>query len=143
MAVMGPVETAIRAGILQGQSLHTAGRGARFLVADFTETDAVLMLAPDSRDGPYRTPLPWDVLEDVVRQFRGRGWVRVTGDRSSPDKHTFAGFVQTYGYGGRAAGTYVAVLLEAAGVVELDHRRPLRLRVTLPDTTAAATDLDW
>ena len=66
------------------------------------------------------TPLPWKALEEVPELLRGRGWVRI-GSFYSMD--SVAGTLDAHlkQYLARATAGWVAVVLEKAGVVDVDR----------------------
>lgn len=120
----GPVEQAIRAALRPGDLLRTpTGRG-RFEVGPLDGHVLVLLL------GEQRawTPLRWECLEGVVDFLRGRGWVPVgTIYDTSADPNTLDGYLK--GCIKRATAGWVAVVLERAGVVDVDRGRPARVRL--------------
>jgi hypothetical protein len=70
-------------------------------------------------------------LEGVPELLRDRGWMRVGANR---DVHgnpgTLDGYLKTCLK--RQAANYVAVVLERAGVLELDRGTPARVRLSMP-----------
>lgn len=124
---MGPVESAVRSRCRSGDRLKTpTGRG-EFSIARIDETGVVLLLGAQEA----WTPLSWSCLEGVP-QFLGRDqWVPI-GSRfdSSPDPQTLDGNLK--GCLKRSTAGWVAVLLEHAGVVEIDRGRPARVRRVEP-----------
>lgn len=121
---MGPVERAVRGSVTPGDALRTpTGRGV-FTVARYTNDALVLLLGAKEA----WTPLPWAALEEVPNLLRGRGWVRiggsydVVGTQGTLDAHLKR-------YLTRATAGWVAVVLEEAGIIELDRARPARVRL--------------
>ena len=95
-------------------------------MADISDEGVVLLLG----EKEARTPLSWACLEGVADFLAGAGWVTVGGvydTGGSPG--TLDGYLK--GWIKRATAGWVAVLLEAAGVVELDRARPARIRLAL------------
>jgi hypothetical protein len=93
-------------------------------VAEYRTDSAVLLIGGKEA----WTPLPWDAFEAIPDFLRGRGWVRVGGVfevNGNPD--TLDGFLKKYLK--RATAGWVAVILERAGVVEVDRARPARVRL--------------
>ncbi len=72
---MGPVESAIRDRIGEGQELHTPARKARFVVDRIDERGVVLLLGK----GGWPTRLSWECLEGVAPFLSGRGWIVIGG----------------------------------------------------------------
>ena len=110
--------------VVPGAGLRTpTGRG-RFSVARYTTDGLVLLLG----DKEAWTPLPWNALEQVPNFLRDRGWVAIAGaysTESTPgtlDAHLKA-------YMKRATAGWVAVVLETAGVLQIDRSRPTRVRL--------------
>ena len=121
---MGPVEQAVRAHVHDGMELETPGRGKPFEVQRLHGRGIVLLLG----EGRWETSIPWEALEGVVDLLRGRGWVRTTGSFApEPDTETLSGFLKQHV--NRETANWVAVVLEEAGVLEIDRSRPLRARL--------------
>ncbi len=74
------------------------------------------------------TPIPWAALEGVPELLRGLGWVQVGGvfDVQGPEG-TFDAYLK--GFPQRVTAGWVAVVLERAGVVDLDRSRPARVQL--------------
>lgn len=119
----GPVETAIRAHISPGTRLPTPTGRATFTVHELNPRGIVFLLGPKQA----WTPLSWDCLEGIPAVLRNRGWVRiganrdVAGNPGTLDAH-LKGCLK------RQTADYVAVVLERAGLVDLDRDRPARVR---------------
>ncbi len=103
--------------------LTPTGRG-RCSVARIDEKGVVLLLGKQEA----WTPLTWACLEGVPRFLAGKGWVPI-GSRyeTAADPGTLDGYLK--GCLKRATAGWVAVLLEGAGVVEIDRERPARVRL--------------
>lgn len=121
---MGPVEQAVRGRLRPGTRLHTPSRPAPFLLSATDNRGVILDLAMR-----YRTPVSWACLEGVVPFLRGRGWVRCAG-RHSVDSQpgSLDEYVKRHGPA-RDVTNWVAVVLEQAGVAELDVGPPLMIRL--------------
>jgi hypothetical protein len=119
------VQRAIRASLAPGEPLATpTGRG-QFSVAEFRSDAIVLLLGAKEA----WTPLPWEALEAVPDVLRGRGWVPIGGGYEvEGDPGTLDGHLK--GYMQRATAGWVAVVLERAGVIEIDRSRPARVRLS-------------
>lgn len=115
-----PVETAIRATIHEGDCLNTPAQGKPFGVAKMSGDGIVLEL------GEQRTPtrFTWACLEGVLPFLEKHGRVPITGSGMSKEivQGTLDGYLKGYVY--RYTASYVAALLEKAGVVTIDTTRP-------------------
>lgn len=119
---MGPVESAIRQRLAPGQSLRTS-QGAAFEIARIDSRGVALLF------GASRTPtrLSWSCLEGVLPYLDGRGWVRIGGAYDvAGDVGTLDGYLKRHIK--RATAGWVAVLLEEAGVVDVDRARPAQVK---------------
>lgn len=115
----GRVEQAVRASVAPGEPLNTpTGRGA-FSIARYTTEGLVLLLGAKEA----WTPLPWTALEQIPDLLRGRSWVRI-GSSYSTD--AVAGSLDEHlkRFLARATAGWVAVVLERAGVLEIDRSPP-------------------
>lgn len=119
----GPVELAIRSHISAGQRLPTPTGRATFVVDEVSDPGLVLLLGQKGA----RTPFTWSCLEGVADLLRGRGWVKVGATRDvEGDRNTLDGYLKECVK--RQTADYVAVVLERAGLVELDRERPAHVR---------------
>lgn len=121
---MGPVERAVKMAVHMGDKLHTPAQGAEFEVAKIDRKGIVLLLGKKQA----WTPLKWDCLEGIPGFLKGRGWVEI-GSKfdTSADPQTLDGYLKRCIK--RATAGWVAVILERAGVVEIDRSRPIKVRV--------------
>ena len=104
--------------------LATPGQARPFEIAEINTDGILLLLGQDH----WRTPIPWDALEGLADLLRGRGWVRTSGAYEySDDVTTPSGHLKQYVY--RETSNWVMVVLEQAGVVELDRHRPIKARL--------------
>jgi hypothetical protein len=120
----GPIEAAIRKTVQPGLVLSTpTGRGT-FSVARIDAKGVVLLLGAKEAS----TPLDWKCLEGIGAYLAGRSWVPI-GSRYdvSADVGTLDGYLK--GCIKRATAGWVAVLLEHAGVLEIDRLPPARVRL--------------
>jgi hypothetical protein len=119
----GPVQQAVRAHCSAGSELRTP-TGAPFVLERVDGRGVVLLLGK----GEWATRLPWQALEEIPEFLRGRGWMRTTGtfDTESPEGTLSA---HLKGYVSRETANWVAVVLEQAGVLELDRTRPVTARL--------------
>jgi hypothetical protein len=119
---VGTVEMAVRAAISEGMVLQTPARSAPFVVDLIDENGIVLLF------GEKRTPtrVTWECLEGIPFLLRGRGWLSIgTRFDVEADVGTLDEYLKQSINRGTAA--WVASLLEAAGLVRIDRRRPARL----------------
>lgn len=121
---MDTVQQAVRHAIAPGTVLATpTGRGT-FVVQEL-RGDALVLLLGQSEAW---TALPWKQLEGIVPYLSGRGWVTLGGKYDvESDDGTLDAFLKTITK--RATAGWVAVVLERAGIVELDRQRPARVRL--------------
>jgi hypothetical protein len=121
----GPVEAAIRAQISPGTRLPTPTGRSTFIVHELNARGIVLLL------GPTRawTPLSWNCLEGIPELLRNRGWMRIGANR---DVRGNPGTLDAYLKGclKRQTADYIAVVLERAGLVDLDRESPARIRLS-------------
>lgn len=120
---MGPIERAIRRSVRPRSSLSTpTGRGV-FKVHAVDDRGIVLLLGAKAA----WTPLTWHCLEGIGDVLAGGHWVPV-GMTFSRD--STSGTLDEYlkRRVDRGVAGYVAALLEAAAVVDLDRRTPVRIR---------------
>lgn len=122
---MGPVETAIRSRLRAPSTLYTLGRRSPFVLERIDGDGIVLLLG----HGRHWTPLGWDCLEDLVPFLRRHpGWVPaggtyvVEGERDTLDEP----LKQCVN---RQTSRWVAVVLQEAGIVDVDAGPPLQVRL--------------
>ena len=99
------------------------GRGT-FVVGEFSLDGMVLLL------GARRTVtlLRWDCLEGITGYLQGRSWIRIGANRDvNGHPGTLDGYLKTHIK--RQVADYVAVVLERAHLIELNHDRPASLRL--------------
>ena len=124
---VGVVEAAIRAHITPGVRLPTPTGRASFIVHELNSRGIVLLLGPKHA----WTPLSWDCLEGIPGILRNRGWIRIGANRDvAGNPGTLDAYLKSCLK--RQTADYVAVILERAGLVDLDRDRPARVRLSLP-----------
>lgn len=120
----GPVEAAVRAQIPPGTRLPTPTGRATFVVHEMGASGLVLLF------GPKQTPttFSWACLEGITDFLRERDWMRIGANRDvRGDQTALDGYLKRYVK--RQTANYVAVVLEHAGLVELDPEPPARVRL--------------
>ena len=74
------------------------------------------------------TPLPWECWEGVLAFLAAKGWVEIGGRFDvAANPTTLDGYLKTYIK--RATAGWVAAVMEAAELVEIDRGRPARVRL--------------
>lgn len=123
----GVIETAIRKSVLPGMILRTVPARSPFEVQNLSEGALVLLFGKKRT----RTTIPWTCLESVMRLLVRGDWIEirsvhdVEGVRGSLDGH-----IKSNGGPARTTGGYVAAVLEAANVVDVDLNRPAKVRLS-------------
>ena len=114
----------MRAAVTPGEPLQTpTGRGT-FSVTRYTTDGLVLLLGAKEA----WTPLPWAAVEEIPDFLRGRAWVRIGSTYST---YAIEGTLDAHlkRFTARATGGWVAVVLERAGVLEIDRSAPARVKL--------------
>ncbi|MCU7729823.1 hypothetical protein ODJ79_39415 [Actinoplanes sp. KI2] len=120
----GPVEAAVRARLEPEAQLPTPTERATFQIGAMTSDALILLFGPKKT----RTAISWACLEGIPDYLRGRQWVRVGANRDvQGDQDALDGYVKQFIK--RQTADYVAVVLERAGIVELDRARPARVKL--------------
>ncbi len=121
---MGPVEALVRASLKPGQELRTPSGAGRFSIAEIGP-DGILLLLGETK---ARTRFFWPALEGVPAFLRHRGWVEIGG------KYLVSAKVGTFDeyfkqFVNRVTAGWMAVVLETAGVLDVDRTRPAHVRL--------------
>ena len=122
----GVIETAIRKSVLPGMILRTVPDRSPFEVQKLSEGALVLLFGKKRT----RTAIPWTCLESIMRLLVRGDWIeirsvhKVEGVPGSLDGH-----IKSNGGPARTTGGYVAAVLEAAKVVDVDLNRPAKVRL--------------
>jgi hypothetical protein len=117
------VEAAIRSGVKPGEALPAPAGTATFVVGQLNAEGLSLLFGPEKT----RTLLTWRCLEGVPGYLRGQGWVLVGANRDVNGDYGLDGYLKPWIK--RQTANYVAVVLERAGVLELNRERPARVRL--------------
>lgn len=125
--ILGPIETAIRKRFTHSERLYTPAKKRPFeiVVKQDVPNDELFLLL-----GGKRTPtsIRWECLEGIPDFLKGKDWVRIGGVFDTRgDPTTLDGYLKKCIK--RATAGWIAVALEEAGIVEIDRRRPLRVRL--------------
>lgn len=121
----GPVERAVRSSVEEGARLPTPAGRAEFVVDRLDSRGATLLF------GPRRTPtfFSWACLEGIVDYLQGRNWTPVGANRDvRGNPNTLDWYLKQHV--ARQTANYVAVLLNRAGVLDLETKRPARVRLS-------------
>ncbi|MDD5701028.1 MAG: hypothetical protein PHU23_03165 [Dehalococcoidales bacterium] len=119
-------ESAIRSKIFQGQILQTPDllKSAPFEVGVIDSVGIVLLFGLKRTE----TLIPWRCLEGIPSFLRGKDWVEIgTIFDVKAKSDTLDSYMKQWINRGTAG--WVAVVLEKAGIVEIDRKRPLKLRL--------------
>jgi hypothetical protein len=117
------IEPAVRSAVRAGSQLSTPSGRGQFVVRDIDTQGVVLLLGA----GQYPVHLPWTCLEGVTSVLASGDWVPIGSSyRSVGEEGTLDGYLK--GCTKTATAGWVAALLEAAGLVEIDRSRPARVR---------------
>jgi hypothetical protein len=117
------VEAAIRASVQPGTVLRTPTGTANFVVDQLGAEGLSLLFGPMRT----RTLLTWRCLEGIAGYLSGPGWVPIGANRDVNSDYGLDGYLK--GCIKRQTANYVAVVLERAGVLELDRERPAKVRL--------------
>ena len=117
------VEAAIRSSVRPREVLRTPTDTATFEVDQLAAEGLSLLFGSKKT----RTLLTWRCLEGIPAYLRGRGWVLVGANRDVNSEYGLDGYLK--GWIKRQTANYVAVVLERAGVVELNRDRPAQVRL--------------
>lgn len=118
------IENAIRRQIAVRQEYYTPDKHRPFWV-DEKNDDFLNLLFGKKRT---RTKIAWTVLEGIHTFLKGKGWVEigtVYSIDSKPD--TLDWYLKQHIY--RATAGWLASILEASGIVEIDRNKPQRVRL--------------
>lgn len=99
--------------------------GRASFVVDSIDSEGVVLQFGAKRTA---TRFDWECLEGIVDFLRGRGWVPVGANRVlAGNPGTLDEYLKTCVP--RQTANYIAVLLNQAGVLELDPAMPARVRL--------------
>ena len=131
---MERAELAIRGNIAEGRVLHTPIRNSAFSIARISKDGIVLLIGAKQS----RTVIAWSILEELLTWLQGRGSVEIGGGYTLVGQPgTLDGFLKARIK--RDVAGWVASLLEAADLVDIDRKRPAQLRARETNVGVRAT----
>ena len=121
----GPVEAAIRATVRRGETLNSNSGRATFVIEELGSEGVVLGIGDRAK---WSAVTSWASVEGIPALLEGRGWVKVGSKHGADvDPDSLDAYLKLST--SRSSGSYLPVVLERAGVVELDRRRPASVRL--------------
>ena len=72
--------------------------------------------------------IPIRCFEGSLDYLRGKGWIKIGAHHGSSNEQTFDSYVKNF-TSGISAASYVAPMLEKAGIVEIEKGPPARIRL--------------
>ena len=110
--------------VAPGVRLTTPSRRVPFMVEEVDPRGVVLRVG---RTGS-RIRIPAECLEGVPDFLRDKGWVRIGAIHGKPCKGSLEDYLQQFTHGTSVA-SYVVPILERISIVQVDRRRPARVRL--------------
>jgi hypothetical protein len=120
----GPVQAAVRSSVRPGEVLPTPTGTTTFGVGQLRAEGLSLLFGPSQT----RTWFSWYCLEGIPAYLDGQEWIPIGANRDVNGNYGLDGYLKRCIK--RQTANYVAIVLERAGVVELDRERPARVRLT-------------
>lgn len=121
----GPVERAVRSSVEEGARLPTTAGKAGFVVDRLDSRGVTLLFGPPA----HADVLLLACLEGIVDYLQGRNWTPVGANRDvRGNPNTLDWYLKQHV--ARQTTNYVAVLLNRAGVLDLETKRPARVRLS-------------
>jgi hypothetical protein len=77
---------------------------------------------------PSILKIPASALEETPDFLRGKGWLRIGATHENSEESTLDSFLKRFS-SGTSWASYVAPLLELAEIVDLDRKRPAKIRL--------------
>jgi hypothetical protein len=121
---MSTIMTRIGETIRIGSPLKTPSGYAEFTVSNIRSNEVILEIGETKNE----LRIPAACFEGAPDFLRDKGWIRISAKHGEANVDTFDGYVQGFTRGISAA-SYVAPILEEAGIVEIDRSRPAKLRL--------------
>ena len=94
-------------------------------VFQHVDPEKILLLIGKNKK-PFKIPAP--LFDSVLDFFGGKDWIRIGAIHGKPNKGTFDEYVQGY-TSGTSGASYIAAILEKAGIAEINRKRPARIRL--------------
>lgn len=107
-----------------GSVLRTPSGNAEFTMSNIRSNEVVIEIGKKKAE----LRIPATCFEVVPDFLRDKGWIRISSTHGTANVGTFDEYVQGFTHGTSAA-SYVAPILEEAGIVEIDRSRPAKLRL--------------
>jgi len=79
-------------------------------------------------EGDSKIKIPAICFENAPSFLRGKGWIRIGALHDTSREETFDSFLKRF-TSGTSVASYVAPILEKAGMVGIDRSRPAKLRL--------------
>ena len=122
MNVMRILSATIKKGIV----LNTPSQNKPFEVAYVSNNEVVLLLGSSKS----KTPIPSGCWNGIIAFLKGKGWVEIGAIHSVTGKPgTLEDYINNHKPVSRSTGNYVAAVLEYADIIEIDRRRPNKVRL--------------
>jgi len=116
----------LRAKLVSGTKLKTPVMGKEFRVGNVSATSVKLILGEG-----WETPIPAGCWNGIPAFLKGREWVEIGAVHGPSKPSTLESYIDRSV--SRSAGNYVASVLEYVGIVEIDRRRPSKVRLLRSD----------
>jgi len=110
--------------IPEGTVLKTPSRKKEFTVGKVYEKGVSVLV------GQTETPItiPSSCFEGVPEFLREKGWIRIGVVHDVPFEGSFESYVQSFTHR-TSASSYVVPILETIGIIEVDRKRPSKIRL--------------
>jgi hypothetical protein len=110
--------------IPEGTVYKTPSRKKEFTIDKVYEKGVSVLV------GQTETPItiPSSCFEGVPKFLREKGWIRIGAVHDVPFEGSFESYVQSFTHG-TSASSYVVPILEKIGIIEVDRKRPSKIRL--------------
>jgi len=130
----GPFEHAIRTHLRSGSKLTTPAQGKPFTLALVDDRGIVMLLGAQQA----QTRFSWAAIEGVRGVLAAGMWVEIGSSYSTTSRPgTLDAYLKQHVR--RATAGWMAAVLEAANLVDIDRRPPARLRLRAEQTPGPST----
>lgn len=110
--------------IAEGTILKTPSRKKEFTVSKVSEKGVSVLVGQTE----IIITIPSSCFEGVPEFLREKGWMIIGAVHDVPFKGSFERYVQSFTHG-TSASSYVVPMLEKIGIIEVDRRRPSKIRL--------------